>query len=127
MISVAGLMSDTITCFFTPFDPYLPIPLTGHHLSGILCTSKSKYQYTYPVQVFGTIVLVAAGHRSVTREQDMPFARFDKMPREKRERLLHVAAQEFATHGFEGASLNRILEEAQLGKSSAYYYFEDKA
>ncbi len=57
----------------------------------------------------------------------MPFARFDKMPREKRERLLHVAAQEFATHGFEGASLNRILEEAQLGKSSAYYYFEDKA
>jgi AcrR family transcriptional regulator len=57
----------------------------------------------------------------------MPFARFDKMPREKRERLLQIAAQEFAARGYEGASLNRILEEAQLGKSSAYYYFEDKA
>lgn len=57
----------------------------------------------------------------------MPFSRFAKMPSEKRERLLTIAAQEFATHGFEAASLNRILEEAQIGKSSAYYYFEDKA
>ena len=57
----------------------------------------------------------------------MPFSRFANMPSEKRERLLTIAAQEFAAHGFEGASLNRILEEAQIGKSSAYYYFEDKA
>ena len=57
----------------------------------------------------------------------MPFSRFTKMPSEKRERLLTIAAQEFAAHGFEAASLNRILEEAQIGKSSAYYYFEDKA
>jgi len=57
----------------------------------------------------------------------MPFSRFAKMPNEKRERLMTIAAQEFATHGFEAASLNRILEEAQIGKSSAYYYFEDKA
>jgi AcrR family transcriptional regulator len=60
-------------------------------------------------------------------EQGMPFSRFAKMSQEKRERLLQVAAQEFAAHGYEAASLNRILEEAQLGKSSAYYYFEDKA
>jgi len=57
----------------------------------------------------------------------MPFSRFANMPGEKRERLLTIAAQEFAAHGFEAASLNRILEEAQIGKSSAYYYFEDKA
>src|SRR5215472_5941161 len=57
----------------------------------------------------------------------MPFSRFAKMPGEKRERLLTVAAQEFAARGFEAASLNHILEEAQIGKSSAYYYFEDKA
>ncbi|HEU5228645.1 MAG TPA: TetR/AcrR family transcriptional regulator [Ktedonobacteraceae bacterium] len=57
----------------------------------------------------------------------MPFSRFAKMPGEKRERLMTVAAQEFAAHGFEAASFNRILEEAQIGKSSAYYYFEDKA
>src|SRR5712691_12878526 len=57
----------------------------------------------------------------------MPFSRFAKMPSEKRERLLTIAAQEFAAHGVEAASFNRILEEAQIGKSSAYYYFEDKA
>ena len=57
----------------------------------------------------------------------MPFSRFARMPEEKRERLLTTAAQEFATYGYEGASLNRILELAQIGKSSAYYYFADKA
>jgi AcrR family transcriptional regulator len=57
----------------------------------------------------------------------MPFARFARMPAEKRERLLAVAAREFGLHGYEAASLNRILDEAGIGKSSAYYYFEDKA
>src|SRR5437016_4059547 len=57
----------------------------------------------------------------------MPFARLAKMPSEKREKLFTIAAQEFAAYGFEGASFNRILEGAQVGKSSAYYYFEDKA
>jgi AcrR family transcriptional regulator len=57
----------------------------------------------------------------------MPFARFARMPAEKRERLLTVAAREFGLHGYEAASMNRILDEAGIGKSSAYYYFEDKA
>src|SRR5215471_17449024 len=64
---------------------------------------------------------------SLSKEHTMPFSRFANMPAEKRERLLTVAAQEFAARGFEAASLNHILEEAQIGKSSAYYYFEDKA
>lgn len=57
----------------------------------------------------------------------MPFTRFERLAPEKRERLLEVAAQEFASRGFEQASLNRILDQAQMGKGSAYYYFEDKA
>src|SRR5437868_13029147 len=56
----------------------------------------------------------------------MPFPRFHKLPQEKRERLLDIAAQEFATRGFEDASVNRILERAQMSKGAAYYYFEDK-
>ncbi len=56
----------------------------------------------------------------------MPFPRFHKLAPEKRERLLDVAAQEFARYGFEDASLNRILEGAQISKGAAYYYFEDK-
>jgi AcrR family transcriptional regulator len=56
----------------------------------------------------------------------MPYARFYKLATEKREKLLDVAAQEFARHGFENASVNRILECAQMSKGAAYYYFEDK-
>ncbi len=56
----------------------------------------------------------------------MPFPRFSKLPIEKRERLLEAAAKEFATHGFEDASVNRILETVQMSKGAAYYYFEDK-
>jgi len=56
----------------------------------------------------------------------MPFPRFYKLPPEKREGLLEVAAQEFVQHGFEDASINRILERARMSKGAAYYYFEDK-
>ncbi|GAC1349734.1 MAG: hypothetical protein NVSMB27_25620 [Ktedonobacteraceae bacterium] len=56
----------------------------------------------------------------------MPFPRFDKLAPGKRERLLEIAAQEFAQHGFEDASINRILERAQMSKGATYYYFADK-
>src|SRR5712692_11638402 len=56
----------------------------------------------------------------------MPFPRFYKLPLEKRERLMDTAAQEFAAYGFDGASVNRILETVQMSKGAAYYYFEDK-
>ena len=56
----------------------------------------------------------------------MPFPRFQKLPLEKRERLMEAAAQEFAAYGYDDASLNRILETVQMSKGAAYYYFEDK-
>ena len=39
---------------------------------------------------------------------------------------MEVAAQEFARYGFEDASINRILERAQMSKGATYYYFADK-
>jgi AcrR family transcriptional regulator len=56
----------------------------------------------------------------------MPYQRFNKLPLEKRTKLLDIAAQEFAKYGFEDASVNRILEQAHMSKGAAYYYFEDK-
>jgi AcrR family transcriptional regulator len=56
----------------------------------------------------------------------MPYQRFNKLPVEKRTKLLDIAAQEFAKYGFEDASVNRILEQAHMSKGAAYYYFEDK-
>jgi AcrR family transcriptional regulator len=57
----------------------------------------------------------------------MPRPRFDKLSDEKRERIMEAAAKEFAAYGYEGASLNRILDEAGISKGAAYYYFDDKA
>jgi AcrR family transcriptional regulator len=53
--------------------------------------------------------------------------RFDKLPAEKRGRILAVAAEEFTERGYGKASLNRIIERAGISKGSMYYYFHDKA
>jgi AcrR family transcriptional regulator len=53
--------------------------------------------------------------------------RFDKLDPERQEVLLAAAAEEFASRGFEAASLNRIVERAGTTKGSIYYYFEDKS
>ncbi len=57
----------------------------------------------------------------------MPRPRFEKLSEERREQMLEVAGQEFAQHGYDGASLNHILEAAGVSKGAAYYYFDDKA
>ncbi len=57
----------------------------------------------------------------------MPRPRFEKLPVDKREWIIEIAAKEFASEGYEAASLNRILEQAGISKGSAYYYFDDKA
>lgn len=48
------------------------------------------------------------------------------MPADRREKLFQTAAEEFAAEGYDAASLNRIIERAGIGKSSLYYYFDDK-
>ena len=56
----------------------------------------------------------------------MPRPRFERLPEDKRARILDAAAREFAAHGYENASLNKILELAGISKGAAYYYFDDK-
>jgi AcrR family transcriptional regulator len=56
----------------------------------------------------------------------MPLPRFQRLGQDKRTQLLDIAAKEFADKGFDAASLNDILARAGFGKSSYYYYFEDK-
>ncbi|MFO7893086.1 MAG: TetR/AcrR family transcriptional regulator [Longimicrobiales bacterium] len=57
----------------------------------------------------------------------MARARFDNLEPERQEAILAAAADEFATHGYAGASLNRIIDAADISKGSLYYYFDDKA
>lgn len=56
----------------------------------------------------------------------MPRPRFEKLSPERRQAILEAAAKELALRGYEGASLNRILEQANLSKGAAYYYFDGK-
>jgi AcrR family transcriptional regulator len=57
----------------------------------------------------------------------MPLPRFEKLSREKQERILEAAAKVFTAHGYEKASLNLMLKAAGISKGAAYYYFADKA
>jgi AcrR family transcriptional regulator len=56
----------------------------------------------------------------------VPRPRFEKLEPERRSSILASAAEEFAEHGFEGASYNRIIERCGLSKGAMYYYFDDK-
>lgn len=49
-----------------------------------------------------------------------------RMNPEKRRLLLEIAAREFASSGYERTSLNRIIRECRMSKSSFYYYVESK-
>jgi AcrR family transcriptional regulator len=57
----------------------------------------------------------------------VPRPRFDNIDPKKKDQLLDAAVKEFARHGYELASVNRILQTAGLSKGSFYYYFDDKA
>ena len=49
------------------------------------------------------------------------------MPPERYRALLETAAREFATAGYERASLNRIIRARGMSKSSFYHFFDSKA
>ena len=49
-----------------------------------------------------------------------------KMKPERREALFHAATREFTEHGFKQASLNRIIGNVAMSKSSFYHYFGNK-
>lgn len=48
------------------------------------------------------------------------------MPAAKRQTLVFAAAEEFASHPFEQASLNRIIASCRMSKSSFYHVIESK-
>ena len=52
--------------------------------------------------------------------------RFDRIDQERQDIILLAAKEEFAAHGLEQASINRIIERAGTSKGSMYYYFESK-
>lgn len=49
-----------------------------------------------------------------------------KAPEETRARILHVAMEEIHVHGFQGASINKIVEKAGVTKGALFHHFKGK-
>lgn len=53
-------------------------------------------------------------------------ATFDRIPAEKRTRVMETAIEEFAMKGFDNANINTIAEKAGISVGSLYKYFDSK-
>ena len=56
----------------------------------------------------------------------MPSERYYKLSEDKQERIMDASLDEFTREGFESASINQIIKEADISRGSFYTYFEDK-
>ena len=56
----------------------------------------------------------------------MPKIVDEQMREATRQRIMRVAASEFARLGFDQANINVIAEQAGIGKGTIYLYFENK-
>ncbi len=56
----------------------------------------------------------------------MPKQTFFNLQEPKKNKIIESALDEFSTYDFNTASINRIVEKAQIAKGSFYQYFEDK-
>src|SRR5215469_2340210 len=56
----------------------------------------------------------------------MPKIVDEQMREATRQRIMRVAASEFARLGFDQANINTIAEQAGIGKGTIYLYFENK-
>ncbi len=56
----------------------------------------------------------------------MPTSTFMNLPAEKREKILRAAVAEFSRKNYGEASINRIIQAAEIPRGSFYQYFADK-
>jgi AcrR family transcriptional regulator len=56
----------------------------------------------------------------------MPNQTFFNLPENKREIIVKVAIEEFATKDYNSVSISRIAKESNIAKGSFYQYFQDK-
>lgn len=56
----------------------------------------------------------------------MPSQTFFNLPKEKQDRIMAAAREEFFTHSFDEASINHLIKAAGIPRGSFYQYFTDK-
>lgn len=57
----------------------------------------------------------------------MPTERFLRLPEEKKRKIRLAAVEEFSRVPLEKASINKIIQAAEISRGSFYTYFEDKS
>lgn len=60
------------------------------------------------------------------KKQKFHKERFEKIPEERRKKIMDAALSEFATNGFRGTNINKVAEKAGISIGSMYSYFESK-
>lgn len=56
----------------------------------------------------------------------LPRERFQNLENDKKRRILDTAVEEFASEGFRGASINRMVQRLGIAKGSIFQYFGNK-
>lgn len=51
---------------------------------------------------------------------------FEKLPYEKKKKILDICIEEFAIKGYAGASTNSIVKKAEISKGALFSYFKNK-
>ena len=54
------------------------------------------------------------------------YSKFHSLETEKQERIINAALKEFARNGYDKASTNEIVKEAEISKGSLFNYFNNK-
>jgi len=66
---------------------------------------------------------MASGDRKIKKNYNSVF---DKISKEKRERILDIVLTEFAANGYSAANINNIAKKADISIGSLYRYFDSK-
>lgn len=51
---------------------------------------------------------------------------FERLPKEKKEKIINICIEEFAKNGYQKASTNKIVERAGISKGILFHYFGNK-
>ncbi len=81
--------------------------------------------YAHPVYNDFKVILHASANFVQVR-MSMPSTTFTKVPPAKRDKFIRVAMEEFASAGYEKASVTQMVKKLKIAKGSVYQYFENK-
>ncbi|MEO0896574.1 MAG: TetR/AcrR family transcriptional regulator [Bacteroidota bacterium] len=56
----------------------------------------------------------------------MPTETFENLDKDRKQRFIEAAFDEFISHDYDGASISRMVKKLGFGKGSVYRYFKDK-